>query len=462
MLPNARKSIQKTILCWTIAVIIFGGALSLLSAVYTTKHESTEVFDSTLIQAISLLDKLLPHEPNDYTAVLNKWVAEQSQIHTATLSDYLSKNLDDDDEEESLTYFSEGLAIIIQDQQGNLLFSSLPDHSVPKDLTVGFSKHVSNDEEWRVFSLFDEQRQLWFSSAQSMPLRKMLEMEISTSFISPLIIAGIILTLLVILIVKKSLVPLNILGRDLHLRDANDLTPIPEQGLPFELQSPVSSLNMLFQRVDTYIEREKRFTDNAAHELRTPLAAFKVNLDQDDPGRQSVIKMERLINQLLELARLNPKNESELNSTPFSLNDNITDVIAELYPIAVNRQMDIELKSETEAPQNMKGEPVLVSLLLRNLIENAIKYSIAGDNIVVTLTATDSGNSIQIVDHGKGLSDTQKEQVFERFYRADTSDSSGAGLGMTIVQNILDLHNGSIQLSDTPGGGLTVSLHFPI
>ena len=454
-----QHSIQRNILCWSLAVILIGGSISIISAIYTTKHESDELFDANLIQAMSLLDTLLPHTSDDYELFLQRWQFEQQQVFDQALLNNLRTHIEDDDEEESVEYFNEGFAIAIQEQSGELLYSSQTEFQPNQTPATGFSIQEANESGWRVLTLYDEKRQLWLSTAQTMSLRNTLGLEINFSFIPSILTAGGILCILIILIVHRGLKPLNELSENLHSRDANDLTALSDQDLPAELKTPVKSINSLFQRVNSYVEQERRFTDNAAHELRTPLAAFKVQMEGNDPNQQGVQRMERLINQLLDLARLSPKAKQAFCGEAVQLQQVAADTIADLYPAALKRSIDIELESPDTL--EVSGQPVLLGAMLRNLLENAIRYSKEGDTINVTLEENEQGYKLQVIDHGPGLSEAEKEQVFERFYRGNQTDRSGAGLGMTIVQNILELHQASYSLSDTAGGGLTITIDIP-
>ncbi len=466
MLKAKVYSIQSYILYWTLALICLGGAMSLLSAVYMAKHETEEVFDAGLIQASALMDTLLPHEQDDLQEVVNGWKRKQLTEHTRDLSQYADRDLDHE-EQESVDYFSDGLGVIIQNRDGDVLFSSLSDalsESVP---VSGFKDIELEDDAWRVFSLFDEQRQLWIRSAQNIPLRSYLSLEISFSFIPALAVAAILLCLGIYLVVRKGMEPLVNLSNELSDRDPDNLTPLAKPDLAAELNAPIDALNSMFVKVEAMLERERRFTDDAAHELRTPLAALRMFINTDTSNEsqlnEGVARMERLINQLLELARLNPQNATGMQTEAVVLPAVAGDVIADLYPQALNRNMDIELAySATEAELSLQGQPVLLGILLRNLIENAIRYSNEGDSIQVEVEPAGQQLQVRVIDHGAGLSDEQKAQVFERFYRAGNKHLPGAGLGMTIVKTIVELHEGRYELLDTPEGGLTVQITLPV
>ncbi|WP_261841196.1 ATP-binding protein [Aliamphritea ceti] len=466
MLKAKVYSIQSYILYWTLMLICLGGSLSLLSAIYMTNHETEEVFDAGLIQAASLIDTLLPHEEDDLQEVLGGWQREQASEHAGDLTQYLGQNLDHE-EQESVEYFTDGLAVIIQDKNGQVLFNSIPGN-LPEAIPVsGFSELELGEDEWRVFSIYDSQRELWISSAQNMPLRSYLGLEISLSFIPALAIAALLLCLGIYLVVRKGMEPLVNLGHELSERDPNNLTALTKPDLAEELNAPIDALNSMFAKVEDMLERERRFTDDAAHELRTPLAALRMFINTDNSNEtqlnEGVVRMERLINQLLELARLNPQNAEGMQTEAVALPAVAGDVIAELYPQVLNRNMDVELQhTASDVELSIQGQPVLLGILLRNLIENAIRYSNEGDKIQIELLTFGDQVQVRVIDHGPGLSDEQKAQVFERFYRAGNKHLPGAGLGMTIVKTIVELHQGNYELCDTPEGGLTVQITLPV
>ncbi|MBN3561470.1 ATP-binding protein [Aliamphritea spongicola] len=466
MLKAKVYSIQTYILYWTLALICLGGFASLLSAVYMAQHETEEVFDAGLIQASSLIDTLLPHEQDDLQEVLSGWTREQQADHSGDLSQYFDQDLDHE-EEESVEYFADGLGVIIQNREGEVLFSSLEQGAGLSAPVSGFQDIELEDDAWRVFSIFDEQRQLWIRSAQNIPLRSYLSLEISFSFIPALTVAAVLLCLAIYLVVRKGMEPLVKLSNELSERDPDNLTPLAKPDLAAELNAPIDALNSMFAKVEVMLERERRFTDDAAHELRTPLAALRMFINTDTSNEtqlnEGVARMERLINQLLELARLNPQNATGMKTEAVALPAVAGDVIADLYPQALSRRMDVELKcSASDAELSMQGQPVLLGILLRNLIENAIRYSNEGDSIQVEIEPAGQQLQVRVIDHGAGLSDEQKAQVFERFYRAGNKHLPGAGLGMTIVKTIVELHQGRYELSDTPEGGLTVQITLPV
>jgi signal transduction histidine kinase len=233
----------------------------------------------------------------------------------------------------------------------------------------------------------------------------------------------------------------------------------------------IAALNALFDRLRTSLEQERRFTADAAHELRTPLAAVKTQAQvalgatgEDERSRAlgNVVagtdRATRLVEQLLVLARLDPQKVLPHGQT-VDLHELARQGVAELAPAAAAKGVEVSLAAGDAAP--VAGDAVLLAVLLRNLLDNAVRYTPAGGEVEVSVRRTTGGVSLAVVDNGPGIPEAERGRVFERFHRVLGSGEEGSGLGLSIVRRIADLHRASVSLDAGPGGrGLRVEVRF--
>jgi two-component system sensor histidine kinase QseC len=240
----------------------------------------------------------------------------------------------------------------------------------------------------------------------------------------------------------------------------------------------VLALNDLLQRMAQSLESERRFTANAAHELRTPLAAIQAHLHAARAAESEAERLRamyqlqrgvergiRLVGQLLTLARLDPE-QTLPDIQPVSLGEVAQAVCAELAPLALQRGQILELHVEPELPP-LAGNADMLAMLLGNLVDNAIRYTPRGGQISVAVRRCASGFLMKVSDDGPGIPAAQRERVFDRFYRIANQDQPGTGLGLAICQRIAELHHATIELADGLDGdgvgdvGLTVKVFLP-
>lgn len=456
------RSIQNVILLGVAVASLLAAAAMLLLTEGSIHHESEEVFDATLVQSTRLIRQLLPP-----SASFNRQQADLLRRSWVDIDEEWAEKRGhhSGDRNDPGHYYENKLAFQIQDKQGNTLLSLPEQVRLPLPDHAGFENHQYAGQQWRRYSQFDESRGLWISSAQILAIRQEIAEDISRNILLPMLGVSLLLLLSIALLVRRGLRPLRNIGRELDQRSSRDLTPLNDRRLPAELKTPARALNNMFQRVAETLEREKRFTDDAAHELRTPLAAMRLHLQrlpQDlqavDALQQGLQRTERLVTQLLQLARLEPDRSDE-DFQDFDLHADSAEIIAELYPQAQQRGMTLELLGPAPCP--MHGQPLLIQVLLRNLLENAIRYSHDGDAIQVRLQHQEGAVGMSVIDHGPGLDAEQCALVSRRFYRLDKSDSQGAGLGLAIAEAVIERHQGHYRLKTTDGGGLSVEVRFP-
>ncbi|MDO8596922.1 MAG: ATP-binding protein, partial [Sulfuricaulis sp.] len=254
-------------------------------------------------------------------------------------------------------------------------------------------------------------------------------------------------------------------------RDPGTLVALETGEIPAEVMPLVENLNRLFERVAELITNERRFTADASHELRTPLAALKV---QAQVARASAIAAERrhaldnviagcdrathLVQQLLTLARLDP-DEPGTKAEACDLRGLARDAVAELAPYALSRKIEIELAEG--AAVEVRGHAGLIAILLRNLIDNAIRYSSGGGSVHVRVAADGDAATLTVIDQGPGIPADERSKVGQRFYRVLGTEEFGSGLGLAIVKRIAELQGASLNLGDgDQGRGLSIAVGF--
>ena len=272
--------------------------------------------------------------------------------------------------------------------------------------------------------------------------------------------------------VRSGLKPLGELESQITRRSPAQMSAINVEHVPEEVQGIVRSLNGLLSRLDDALEGERRFTANASHELRTPLAAIDIQsrvaqrADSEEERTQaleqigkSVDRATRLVSQLLTLARLDPETAAGLHHE-LDLRRVVEEEVANASEQALAKNIDIGLDAPISAL--ISGDPDALSILVRNLLDNAIRYTPDGGEVTASIRSAGGHVFLSVADNGPGIPAEERDHIFDRFYRIAGSTSSGAGLGLSIVKRIAELHHGEIRLSDNPEGqGLLISLAFP-
>lgn len=354
---------------------------------------------------------------------------------------------------------------------GTLLFRSdnAPLASMTSDM--GFSDNQdAQGKGWRNYHVHDSAHRVHIIVSEPHEFRAQLVRNMVIGAATPLALGLPVLFLLLWFSIRKGLHPLATLSEEISKRQPDNLTLIDAKSVPDEVQPLVTALNELLTRMEQSLEDERRFTDDAAHQLRTPLAAIQAQLYSarhspvEAPQQQALAQMQqsvergiRLVNQLLTLARLDPKHaRPEFQGLHL---DRIAETIcAELAPLALQRDQSLELIAQPDLPL-VSGNADMLAMLLSNLVDNAIHYTPRGGNIVIKLQADGSGVQLSVCDDGPGIAPGQRHQVFERFYRIAEQSQPGTGLGLAICKRVADLHHASLTLADgLAGRGLCVRL----
>lgn len=327
-------------------------------------------------------------------------------------------------------------------------------------LVPGFEYSNFNGYRWRTFARFEESRGRWVIVAERTDLRFVLAENVVVESVLPILLGIPLVGLLIWFIVTRGLSPLKQLSSELKNKRANDLSPILYPNSRVELDQTIASVNGFIQRLATAMEREKRFSADAAHELRTPISALKVQLhnlgSEIDTGNDSyqqlqlgVERMQHLIEQLLALYRSTPE-QFEANCTRVDLYQITQQQIALLYPAFESKQQRVELEGETAV---ITGDRFALETLVSNLLTNANKYTQTGGQILVRIRELADEICLTVEDNGPGIPAADRKSVFERFFRGDRQEEAGrvpgCGLGLTIISHIAELHNARVTLDDS-------------
>lgn len=361
----------------------------------------------------------------------------------------------------------------VWNKEGKLLFHSSAILSTSLgDVPIGFSDKFIDGDDWRVYADYDEKSHDKIIVAELYDIRYRLVDEIARNNAYILLVSYPIFGILIWIIVGLALRSITRVTNEISNRASTYLKPVDSSNIPVEIKPLVSELNQLFTRLQLAFDRNKRFAGDAAHELRTPLAALKTqaqvalkatNLQEVNTALMKVIqgvdRSSHVVAQLLILSRLN--QEEALNDiSSIDLHKLATEIIAYLVPIALEKNIDIELLAPSSEIKIM-GNDTALGILIRNIVDNAIRYTPEGGHVKVQLVETEEEVIFRVIDTGPGIPPELHERVFERFYRMLGTAAQGSGLGLAIVSQIASLHHASIHLSVPPSGkGLQFDVVF--
>jgi len=358
----------------------------------------------------------------------------------------------------------------IWDRDGVLVYWSQPGMGLPVPATEGYSTIHHDGRDWRVYTLVQGTHALQVAQAQDE--RAAIATQTALRTLVPFLALIPFFGVLIWVGVGRGLEPLEAMSKAVSKRRPDALAPLSERALPDELQPLVASLNGLLDRLSGAIAAQRRFTADAAHELRTPLAALKLQLDLArrasephevaaafDDLEAGVARASHVVEQLMTLARVEPEAMAQTR-TECDIVALAKDAIVARAALAADKSIDLGLARET--PAVVTGDPASLGILLSNLIDNALRYTPRGGRIDVSVGRDGDGVTLSVADTGPGIPAEARERVFDRFYRGDDNAEPGSGLGLSIVKRIADAHDASITLDAAgEGNGLVVTVRFP-
>ncbi|AEA61917.1 ATP-binding protein [Burkholderia gladioli] len=431
------RSIRHQLLIWLLAIVVAGVGAAGWLIYRQALAEANELFDYQL-QAIAAA---LPSEPF-------------SQVFG------------------SRTNGDEGIVIQIWNRNGGLMYFSHPRAPIAPRAELGFSTERTDRGEWRVYGAIvgDNVVQL----AQPLSVRNRLAASVALRTVWPLILLLPFLGAAVWMIVGRGMRPLRRVTRAVESRRPEALDPLPDNRLPQEVQPLVHALNGLLARLAAALDTQKAFVADAAHELRTPLAAVQIQAQlvaraQDDETRREaladlqsgVTRATRLAEQLLALARSEPDGATVRE--PVALADVLAHCVSAQAVVAQKRNIDLGI--EEAQPAIVDADIGALRVMLNNVLDNAVKYTPESGRIDVSLSFDEGRALVRVADSGPGIPPEERERVFDRFYRDSSArmrtDVSGSGLGLAIVKRVAAQQRATVTLGESPAGGLLVEIAFP-
>ena len=351
------------------------------------------------------------------------------------------------------------LAFQVWSDNGELLLHSAGAPAAPFLAREGYATSSIERHAWRSYTVRDRKRNYQVSVLERLATRDHLIGKLAQRMGQVLLLALPLLALLTWLSISFSLRPLARLSDAIAGRDINKLEPIQLQQVPIEAQALIAALNRLLERLAHSLDRERAFTADAAHELRTPLAAIKVQAEvalaaQDEASRSHAIRQviagvdrtTHLAQQLLLLARL--EHVEAGGQQAVDLGQLAADCMARFADQAARKHIEFELAAAPGCV--LAGDPAMLAVMLDNLLDNAIKYGRADGRINVTVRREAAALVLEVADDGDGVAAPDRSRLQDRFFRVEGSAAAGSGLGLSIVKKIAAVHGGTLEI----GGGL--------
>ena len=446
--PRAAHSLRRRLLRAVSIATLLAWSLTGVFSYQKAQHEAEELMDGHLAQTARLLLALVRDNEDHLSDLANRLATVRGT----------RENI-----------YEPPLEFQIGRGDGTVLLRSTDAPSLPVLGIAGHSDIERETESWRVLNMVSADGNYRVQVAQSITLRDQAALEIAGQTIFPVVVVLPLLLLLIYFSIRTVLRPLDALADDVAARTPDTLAALPERNVPQEVAPLVAALNRLFGRLGATLENERRFTADAAHELRTPLAALKVQtqvarLSQDPQIRghalqqieSGVDRATHLVNQLLRLARLDPMNSLE-NTQTCALHSVVGEALAAIRS-ASPQITQVIVEELPERPLFIQGDPDLLVIAIRNLVDNAIRYS--GPDSTIRIVADTDGHrcTLSIRDNGPGVPAAIQARLGERFFRNRETSVEGNGLGLAIVARIAELHGGRLAAGNHPEGGFVASL----
>lgn len=427
------KSLRRQLSGWIAAVTIISGIAAGGCSFLLTFQEARELQDDQLRQLALLIDRS--------GASTDTWAGPVG-------------NFDESDPDARIIILTLGVA-----PKAGVSAQLVALADIPVSLPDGFQTIDSHGEAWRLFvrTLSSGKK---IAVGQLTEIRNEIARNSGLRTLIPVLLLVPFLTLLTAWIIRRSLSPVTNLSRLLDQRDDTNLTKLPEIGVPEEIKPFVISINSLMQRLGEVLQQQRRFIADAAHELRSPLTALTLqaeNLEHGDSPKERSERLQQLKNglartrslldQLLSLAR---QQSSVVSAVELHLDQIVRQVLEDLMPMAAAKEIDLGCERLDDVIVNAPAEGL--SILVRNAVDNAIRYTPAGGTVSVGLYHEGEQVILQVSDNGPGVPTGEEERVFEPFYRVMGSDETGSGLGLAIVQSIADRLGGSATLRNRENG----------
>ncbi|AMG29486.1 sensor histidine kinase [Grimontia hollisae] len=437
-----------------------------------SRHEINEVYDAHLGQSAKTLALAVMNwggsTSSDINEIYRQW---QAQINVVAIGS------DDFPTPYGHPYENNILFQYVEGHKVKLKSPNAPETFLGKPGMPGFANVEFDGMTWRVFQLpfngGEQGKEKIILVAEKEAIRQEFIEEVSLSIGLPLLVLIPLLMVLLTLSILMAFRPISELRAIISEKHINNLERIKVAHPTTELAPLVDQINYLFQEVEQVWKREKRLISTAAHELKTPLAVIRLDTENallsplpadSEADLRNILKgidrADRLIQQLLMFSRV--EQEREVSLETFDVVPVIRDCVASLVPMALTHSQSISLNGEHVAM--LTGHPAMLSILVANLIDNAIRYSGDGADIAVDINRGAKELVVSVTDSGIPMREDVKARLFEKFYRGNTETGDGAGLGMSIVEDIAMLHHAKVFVESPvwEGSGNRFRVVFPV
>lgn len=459
-----QTSIHRRVLTWSLGALALGAALLLAGFYKVLADEMGEVFADNLKQVALAVANHPDAQDGTATETVRRLAQQLPRIYEE--------------------YGDFEFVTAVWTRKGTLLHTSDPRARLPFLVRNGLSMvetyNLEGTDRWHIYTIVLEDRIV--QAAQRADERDLLARETANKLTLPIVGLLALVAGLLTFALRRGLAPLSGAAADVAARSAELLHPIPLQVYPPELHPLVSATNDLMARLGHALALQRNFLADAAHELRTPVAALRLQLQllerarSDTQRRQAQLELragveraQRLIEQLLQLSRLAPDAPMPAHS-PVDLQGLARSVVSLFSARADERGVDLgvlqtsSVAGATGGPGPIvQGDVQQLTILLSNLLDNALRHTPVGGRVDVA-TETSTGQAcLTVTDSGPGIPIGERQRVFDRFYRghSDTAHSVGSGLGLAIVKAVAEQHGAGVELSDAPDQGLRVTVRFP-
>ncbi len=445
--PSLRWRLLILVSLASLAILVLASTLSYRRA----RHEVQELMDDQMAK----------------TAQLMLAQAMQGDDHLTGLPDYIAGIRGLRSRRNQLT-----LEYQVGRPDGTVLVRSALAPTTPLNGALGYATVIENGQPWRSLILESADGAVRIQIAESIPRRDKEALEIAVKTVQPMLLILPLLLGVIYFSVRRGLKPLDDLASDVSTRSSDNLTPLASRGIPREAQPLVTAINRVLFRLGYSLESERRFTADAAHELRTPLAAARIQaqvaaLSTEEEKRRHALsqtlagldRATRLVEQMLRLARLDPlaRLPQPQRVDLVGLAQRAVARVQDATPLA---RLDLEVRAGSR--MEAEGDPDLLEVALRNLIDNALRYAPERSEITVFLNRGEHGTVLGVRDNGPGVDPEELPRLMERFYRGKSVTADGSGLGLTIVSRIAELHGARLELANREGGGFSACMRWPV
>ncbi len=455
------NSLFGEILDWMLAPLLFLWPISIIVTHNVANSIANQPYDQALAVNVRAIARLVKVEGN------------QARVNFPAPARLILRA----DEDDTVYYQVRGLKGELLAGDKDIPAIAVPDNVEP-DLVMFRDEQIAGEEvrvAYQFLPLVEGTPKRWvlLQVAETRNKRSTLASRVVTGVLLPQFAIIPIAVILVWVGLSRGIAPLNQLQSLIRRRRPSDLSPISASRVPEEVRPLIIAFNDMMARLEENLQAQQRFIADAAHQMRTPLTGLRMQTDlalmETDPAQvrrslvhisQSAERASHLINQLLSLARAEASYEKIYAVERVDLEQLLRTMLSDFVPRARQKNIDFGLET-TDAPLVIDGNPVLLAELIKNLIDNAIKYTPEGGCVTVRTIATERA-IVEVEDTGIGVPEADRERVFERFYRVLGSSESGSGLGLPIVREIADLHRAQVSLIPNPSGkGTIAQVVFP-